>query len=318
MTMLRRFFYSQDHNPSAASAITIGNFDGVHIGHSAVLRHLVALAKERDLTPTVVTFAPNPKAYFAQMRGVALPTQIMPLRDKVVALKALGIEQVVILPFNARLANMPATAFVQTILHDALNAKLLMVGDDFRFGAQRQGDFALLDSLQTTYGYELHNLHSVVHGGVRVSSSMIREALAAGAVAQAVELLGHPLTLSGHIIHGKQLGRTIGFPTINLKMPLHLATQGIYSVTVRLFGAPERVIQGAASIGTRPSVDSNGQCWCEVHLLDFAESVYGQIACVSVQHKIRDEAKFDDFDALIAAIENDIAQCRAYFATHPR
>ena len=244
------------------SALTIGNFDGVHVGHAAVLRNLVALAKERGLVPTVVTFAPNPKAYFAQLRGVPLPTQIMPLRDKVAVLKRLGIEQVVILPFDAKLANMPAEAFVQTVLNERLNTQLLMVGDDFRFGAQRKGDFALLSNLQGQYGYELQNLHSVLQDDVRVSSSSIRALLAKGELKKAVQLLGHSLTLSGHVIRGKQLGRTIGIPTINLKMPAQLATQGVYAVTVRLSGFPDRVVQGAASIGTRPSVDSNGQCWC--------------------------------------------------------
>ena len=298
------------------SALTIGNFDGVHLGHAAVLRNLVALAKERGLVPTVVTFAPNPKAYFAQLRGVPLPTQIMPLRDKVAALKKLGIEQVVILPFDAHLASMSAETFVQRILHDALNAQLLMVGDDFRFGAQRKGDFALLHELQSQFGYELQNLHSVLQNDERVSSSTIRAFLAKGELKKAVQLLGHSLTLSGHVIRGKQLGRTIGVPTINLKMPAQLATQGVYAVTVRLSGSPDRVIQGAASIGTRPSVDSNGQCWCEVHLLDFNESVYGQIARVSLLHKIRDEEKFDSFDDLISAIEADIDACSIYFAEH--
>ena len=301
---------------SQASAVTIGNFDGVHLGHAAVLRNLVALAKERGLVPTVVTFAPNPKAYFAQLRGVPLPTQIMPLRDKVAALKRLGIEQVVILPFDAKLANMPAEAFVQTVLNERLNTQLLMVGDDFRFGAQRKGDFALLSNLQGQYGYELQNLHSVLQDDVRVSSSSIRALLAKGELKKAVQLLGHSLTLSGHVIRGKQLGRTIGIPTINLKMPAQLATQGVYAVTVRLSGFPDRVVQGAASIGTRPSVDSNGQCWCEVHLLDFNESVYGQMACVSLLHKVRDEEKFDSFDDLISAIEADIDACSIYFAEH--
>ena len=301
---------------ASPSAVTIGNFDGVHLGHAAVLRELVTLAKARGLVPTVVTFAPNPKAYFAQLRGAPLPTQIMPLRDKVVALKRLGIEQVVVLPFDAALANMPAQTFVQRILHEALNVQWLMVGDDFRFGAQRKGDFALLRDLQAQYGYDLQNLHSVLHEDVRVSSSTIREFLAEGALKKAIQLLGHPLTLSGHVIYGKQLGRTIGFPTINLKMPPQLATQGVYAVSVRLSGMPDRVIQGAASIGTRPSVDSNGQCWCEVHLLDFDQSVYGQVACVSLLHKIRDEEKFDRFDDLINAIEADIDACSIYFAEH--
>ena len=179
---------------SSSSALTIGNFDGVHAGHAAVLRRLVALAKQQHLTPTVITFSPNPKAYFAHKRGVPAPTQIMPLRDKVVAMEALGIEQVVVLPFDAHLANMLAEDFVRVVLHETLNAKLLMVGDDFRFGAQRKGDFALLQSLQNQYGYALENLHSVEQNGARVSSSLIRQQLERGEINEATQLLGHPLT----------------------------------------------------------------------------------------------------------------------------
>lgn len=308
------------HRPSksaAPSAITIGNFDGVHAGHAVVLKRLVALANERELTPTVVTFSPNPKAYFAQMRGAPAPTQIMPLRDKVVAMKALGIAQVVVLPFYAHLASMPAEEFVRHILHETLHAKLLMVGDDFRFGAQRKGDFALLHTMQSQYDYALENLHSVEQNGTRISSSAIRQHLARGDISEAAQLLGHPLTLSGHIIHGEKLGRTIGVPTINIKMPEQLASQGVYAASVRLVSAPETVIHGAASIGIRPSVKTNGQCWCEVNLFDFNQEVYGQIACVTLHQKIRDEAKFDDFDELLKVIHNDIALCRDYFSAHP-
>ncbi len=296
------------------SAITIGNFDGVHAGHAAVLRRLVALARQQHLTPTVITFSPNPKAYFAHKRGVPAPTQIMPLRDKVATMRALGVEQVVVLPFDSHLASMSAEAFVGDILIERLNAKLLLVGDDFRFGAQRKGDFALLQSLQSRYGYVLENLHSVEQNGVRISSSAIREHLASGEIAQAIQMLGHPLTLSGHVIHGEKLGRTIGVPTINIKMPERLALQGIYAASVQLQSAPEKTIQGAASIGVRPSVKTNGQCWCEVHLFDFNQEIYGQIACVTLHQKIRDEAKFDDFGELLKAIQNDMAQCRAFFA----
>ena len=311
MTIIR---HPNPKHTAIPRVLTIGNFDGVHAGHAVVLRRLVALAKQQHLTPTVITFSPNPKAYFAHKRGVPAPTQIMPLRDKVATMKALGVEQVVVLPFDAHLASMSAEAFVSDILIERLNAKLLLVGDDFRFGAQRKGDFALLQSLQSRYGYVLENLHSVEQNGVRISSSAIREHLASGEVAQATQMLGHPLTLSGHVIHGEKLGRTIGVPTINIKMPERLALQGIYAASVQLQSAPEKTIQGAASIGIRPSVKTNGQCWCEVHLFDFNQEIYGQIACVTLHQKIRDEAKFDDFDELLNAIQNDMAQCRAFFA----
>ena len=311
MTIIR---HPNPKHTAIPRVLTIGNFDGVHAGHAAVLRRLVALARQQHLTPTVITFSPNPKAYFAHKRGVPAPTQIMPLRDKVATMKALGVEQVVVLPFDAHLASMSAEAFVSDILIERLNAKLLLVGDDFRFGAQRKGDFALLQSLQSRYGYVLENLHSVEQNGVRISSSAIREHLASGEIAQAIQMLGHPLTLSGHVIHGEKLGRTIGVPTINIKMPERLALQGIYAASVQLQSAPEKTIQGAASIGVRPSVKTNGQCWCEVHLFDFNQEIYGQIACVTLHQKIRDEAKFDDFDELLKAIQNDMAQCRAFFA----
>lgn len=302
------------HSHSSPTAVTIGNFDGVHLGHAAVLRRLVALARERSLTPTVLTFAPNPKVYFAHLRDTGIPKQILPLRDKIAALQQLGIERVVILPFDAHLANMSADTFVRDILAAGLNTRLLLVGDDFRFGAKRQGDFALLDSLKNQYGYALANIHSVVRDEVRISSSHIRALIAAGNMHEVAQWLGHPLQLSGHIIHGQKLGRTIGVPTINLKMPTHLATQGVFAATVRLSGKPEQLLHGAASIGVRPSVHSNGQCWCEVHLFDFDEQVYGQIAKVQLHHKIRDEAKFTDFDELVRVIQQDIQACREYFA----
>lgn len=300
------------YHAHTARAVTIGNFDGVHLGHSAILKELVNVAKQRQLTPTVITFTPNPKAFFAFQANKAIPKQILTLRDKVTQLRAHGVQDIVVLPFNTRLANMSAQEFIKNILINALNTQHLLLGDDFRFGAMRQGDFSLLAQEQNRYGYTLSSLSSVTAQDERISSSAIRTAIANGDLTQATKLLGHPLTLSGHIIYGQQLGRTISIPTINLKMPEHLANQGIYAVTVTL---GTRVFHGVASIGHRPSVKSNGQCWLEVFIFDFNELVYGQIAQVTLHYKIRDEAIFDNLTTLMKAIQQDINDAKSFFAT---
>jgi len=310
MSLIRR---PRPHHARIARAVTIGNFDGVHLGHSEILKELVSVAKQRELTPTVITFAPNPKAFFAKKANQPIPKQILTLRDKVRLLQSHGINDVVILPFHTHLANMSAQDFIKKILIDALNTQHLMVGDDFRFGAKRQGDFTLLTLEQKTHGYTLASSPTVTLEGERVSSSAIRTALAMGNLTQATQQLGHRLTLSGHIIYGQQLGRTIGIPTINLKMPEHLASHGIYAVTVAL---GSRTFQGVASIGHRPSVKNNGQCWLEVFIFDFKEQIYGQVAQVTLHHKIRDEAYFDNLTTLMDAIRSDIHDAESFFAAN--
>lgn len=300
-------------NPSHATnrrAITIGNFDGVHIGHSAILNELVQYAKANNLTPTVITFAPNPKAFFAQAHGKTAPLKVSPLRDKIALLKAHGIVDVVVLCFNQKLAQMPANDFIEHILVKSLNTKYMLIGDDFRFGARRSGDFQLLKTTGETSGFVVKSHQDVVFESQRVSSTAVREAIAAHDINRTKALLGHALTLSGHIMYGAQLGRTIGVPTINLKMPAQLAAHGVYVVTVEINGV---VHQGVASIGTRPSVENNGDCWCEAHIFDFNQNVYGKIATVSLLNKIRDEAKFDGMDALMDAITNDMTHARDFF-----
>lgn len=294
-------------------AITIGNFDGVHRGHAAILDHLVTYAQLHDLTPTVITFSPNPKSFFAQQRGLAPLKQVLPLRDKMELFQSHGIQDIVVLPFNQTLANLTAEAFVSEVLCQDLNMKYLLVGDDFRFGAKRMGDLALLNKMSATHGYIVDDHHTVIHGNhhERISSSLIRDSIVQGNTSYATELLGHPYTLSGHIIYGQQLGRTIGIPTINIKMPQTLAAQGIYAVSVLIDG---ETYQGVASIGTRPSVKTNNECWLEVYVFDFNQTVYGKIATVTLHHKIRDEQKFDGMDKLMKAIEQDIFLAKRYFS----
>lgn len=294
----------------AARAISIGNFDGVHRGHTAILDALVSDAKAMQLRPTIITFDPNPKAYFAAMRDKPAPTRVQPLRDKIASFEQHGIQDVVVMPFNHALANMPAIDFIEKILVQSLNAKHLLVGDDFRFGAARSGNFELLSEMSSACGYSLKSHASVVHDDTRISSTAVRNAIAAGDMALTSALLGHDYQLSGHIIYGQQLGRTIGCPTINIKMPSNLAAQGIFAVHVDIDGITH---QGVASIGTRPSVKTNGQCWLEVHILDFNQEVYGKIAHVRLLKKIRNEEKFDGLDVLMQAIQNDIRIAREYF-----
>lgn len=305
--------YPAHQDASAARAVTIGNFDGVHRGHTAILDALVEQANQQGLAPTVITFDPNPKAFFAQLHGKPAPQRVSPLRDKITFIKQHGVNDVVLMPFNQALANMSATDFVERILVQSLNTQYLLIGDDFRFGAGRTGDFNLLQNMGTQHGFNVSSLHSVLHAEERISSTAVRTAIANGQLPLATSLLGHDYTLSGHIIYGQQLGRTIGIPTINLKMPDNLVAQGIFAVTVELNG---RTHQGVASIGTRPSVKTNGQCWCEVYIFDFNDTVYGDITHVTLHHKIRDEAKFDGLDALMVAIHQDIHDAHAFFAAN--
>ena len=305
--------YPARHDASTARAITIGNFDGVHRGHTAILDVLLEQANQQGLVPTVITFDPNPKAFFAQLRNKPAPQRVSPLRDKITFIKQHGVNDVVLMRFNQALANMPAADFVERILIQSLNTRYLLIGDDFRFGAGRTGDFNLLHSMGEQHGFKVTSLHSVLHAEERISSTAVRTAIAKGQLPLATKLLGHDYTLSGHIIYGQQLGRTIGIPTINLKMPDNLVAQGIFAVTVKLNGHNH---QGVASIGTRPSVKSNGQCWCEVYIFDFNQTVYGDMAHVTLHHKIRDEAKFEGLDALMQAIHQDISDAHAFFAAN--
>jgi riboflavin kinase/FMN adenylyltransferase len=304
----------QPHSTHPPAALTIGNFDGVHFGHTAILTQLLDHAQCHGLTPTVITFEPHPKVFFAHKNPQSAPTKIVPLRNKLALFAKLGIEHVVILPFNTALASMSATDFVSELLLNRLNMRHLLIGDDFQFGAQRAGNFSLLQQMSAAHGFTLNAVQSVYCAEQRASSSHIRTLIAQGNIASAVVQLGHPLQLSGRVIYGQQLGRTINCPTINLKMPANLAAQGVFAADIHLNGQNH---QGVASIGTRPSVKTNGQCWLEVHIFDFNQNVYGQLAHVTLRHKIRDELKFTDLPALQHAIDDDISQAHAFFANHP-
>ncbi len=296
-------------------ALTIGNFDGVHLGHRALLARVSEAATRLGVETAVMTFEPHPREFFAQISGDATraPRRIANLRDKLQSLAEAGIDRVIVEHFNARFAALSPEAFIRDVLVDGLHVKWLIVGDDFRFGARRAGDFAMLAEAGRHYGFEVASLPTVNHGEQRISSSAVRAALEAGDFAHARELLGHPYAVSGHVQHGRKLGRTIGFPTLNLKIAhKRPAATGIFVVQVH--GLAAHPLPAVASLGVRPTVEDNGRVLLEVHLFDFAADCYGKLVRVEFLKKLRDEAKYDDLDALTRAIAADAKAAREYFA----
>ena len=306
------------HNSRQPSAVTIGNFDGVHRGHQAMLARVREQATERGLAPTVMTFDPHPRAYFARrgQRPELIPTQINSLRDKLTALSAQGITQVVLERFNQHMADMTAEDFIRQLLVDGLNTRWLLVGEDFRYGHKRSGDIELLRRAGQAYGFEVETISDVAdEHGHRISSSELRTALAVGNLERAEHLLGHSYHLSGHVIHGQKLGRTIGYPTLNVKVPDQCALRsGVY--IVRAHGLGPRPINGVASLGVRPTVTHNGRLMLEVHLFDCRIDAYGKLTCIEFLEYMRDEEKFPDLPTMIAAIDHDAQSARDYFALH--
>jgi riboflavin kinase/FMN adenylyltransferase len=289
------------------TALTIGNFDGVHRGHRELLTRVVRAARARGLTPAVMTFEPHPRELFTPERA---PARVATLRDKMQALEACGIEHVYLQHFSRRFAALPAGEFIEKILVEGCRARWLGVGADFRFGAKRAGDVALLQTEAPRFGYEVELLPEVTEAADRISSSAVRTALQAGDLAQAARLLGHPYSISGRVLHGAKRGRTIGFPTLNLRIARKRpAASGIYAV--RVHGIAERPLAGVASIGLRPTVDDSGRWLLEVHLFDFAQQVYGRLVRVELIQKLRDEEKYATLDQLKAAIARDAEQARA-------
>ena len=329
-------------NPASRTpcALTIGNFDGVHRGHRALIERVRSAADRLGIPACVMTFEPHPREYFhARLRAdgklddpaTRPPARIANLRDKLEALAACGIDRVIVERFNARFAALSAEHFIEDIIVAGCHARWLMVGDDFRFGAQRRGGFAMLQDAGERFGFAVESLASVTTPKVdasssaadaapgvdeRVSSSAIRAALAAGDLPRAEQLLGHPYFISGHVIHGKKLGRTIGFPTANIlphghATDRHTALSGIF--VVRVHGAGDEPLPGVASIGVRPTVEDAGRVLLEVHLFDYAAGLYGKRVRVEFLHKLRDEEKYDDLARLTAAIAADARAARAWF-----
>ena len=298
------------HSPPYLSgcALTIGNFDGVHLGHQAILRHLRQKANALNLPMAVMLFEPQPREYFM---GDRAPARLMRLRDKLHYLADAGVD-VVIAKFDRTFANLPAEQFIEDWLVRKLNVKFLSIGDDFKFGAKRLGNFAMLQQAGKRFGFEVEDSRTFCLDELRISSTAIREALAKDDLQHAQNLLGKPYRILGRVIHGNKLGRTIGFPTANVRLHRQVnPVKGVYAVKVRLKSG--EIFNGVANMGKRPTINGTIQL-LEVHLFDFSENIYGQMVEVEFCQKIRDEIKFPSFEALKAQIEQDVKTAKAFFA----
>ncbi len=294
-----------------ATALTIGNFDGVHLGHRALLERLRSVAESQHLLPAALTFEPHPREFFAPESA---PARLSTLREKLEMLAEEGVALTCVCHFNTSFAHLEAEEFIERLLVGSLRVKHLIVGDDFRFGAKRRGNFAMLQEAGRHHGFTIEALPSVMLNGIRVSSSAVRTALAEGRMEDAARFLGRPYVIDGRVVRGRQLGRQLGVPTANIRIkhdnpPLI----GVYAVEVR--GLADGPRQGVANIGFRPSVNQGINPLLEIHLLDFDEDIYGVHLSVRFLHKLRDERKFPDIDALKSQISQDLESARQYF-TH--
>ena len=308
-----------------ACALTIGNFDGVHRGHQAMLALLNSEAQQRGVNGCVLTFEPHPRDYFAAVarKPDLAPARVGTLRDKLADLANCGVDQTVVLPFNAALASRSPQAFVSDVLVNGLGARYVLVGDDFRFGAKRAGDYALLDAAGDAQGFDVARMNSYAVHGLRVSSSAVRAALLEGRMQDAARLLGRPYCISGHVVHGRKLGRELGFKTLNLRFShWKPAASGIFVVLVH--GLASEPVPGVANLGIRPSLDPNdvngGRVLLETHCLQWPaslgpEGAYGKIIRVELLHKLHGELKYDGLDALQQGIAKDCDDARAYLAS---
>ena len=311
MKVFRGIPNAQSRQPCA---LTIGNFDGVHRGHRELLARVTDAAARLGVEAAVMTFEPHPREYFAHLAAdeSRAPRRIANLRDKLESLEDAGLDRVIVEHFNARFAAMSPEDFVQKLLVDGLHVRWLIVGDDFRFGAKRAGDFAMLVEAGRRHGFQVESLPTVTHDETRISSSAVRSALHDGDFARARELLGHAYAISGRVQHGRKLGRTIGFPTLNLRIAhKRPALTGIFIVQVH--GLADRPLPAVASLGVRPTVEDNGRVLLEVHIFDYSADCYGKLVRVEFLQKLRDEEKYDDLPTLTAAIANDARAAREFF-----
>lgn len=307
-----------------ACALTIGNFDGVHRGHQAMLALLKSEAQHRGVPSCVMTFEPHPRDYFAALahQPTLAPARIATLRDKLTELARCGIDQCVVLPFTAAFAGQSPNTFIDDVLLEGLGARYVLVGDDFRFGARRSGDYAMLDAAGQQRGFDVARMNSYEVHGIRVSSSAVRQALAAGQMSQATGLLGRPYSITGHVVHGRKLGRDLGFPTLNLRFThWNPAASGIFAVLVH--GLADEPLTGVANLGVRPSIDpddvNGGRVLLETYCLDWPDNLgpgggYGKLIRVELLHKLHDEWAYDGLDSLQAGIAKDRDDARAFFA----
>jgi riboflavin kinase/FMN adenylyltransferase len=292
-------------------AVTIGNFDGVHLGHQALLNELRAAAQKRGLQTAVVIFEPHPREFFTPQQA---PARLTSLREKLELFVTMGVDRVHVCRFDAEFSRKTADDFIHA-LHEKLHAKFVLIGDDFRFGSGRAGDFALMQKIGAQRGFEVAAVRSVLHDGVRISSTAIRAALAAGQIRMAREYLGRPYSISGRVVHGDATGRKLGYPTANIQLKHNLPPlKGIYVVLAHA----ERlgVLQGVASLGVRPTLKQDANPVLEVHLFEFAQQIYGKHLRVEFLQKLRNEEKFDGLEALTRQIALDVENARKWFIEH--
>jgi riboflavin kinase/FMN adenylyltransferase len=292
-------------------ALTIGNFDGVHRGHRALIDRVTAKARELGLTSCVLTFEPHPREFFARE---AAPARLTRLRDKLELMEAAGVKRVHIARFDASFAARPAAGFIEEVLVRGLGMRWLLVGRDFRFGERRSGDFATLEDAALRHGFRLEAMPDVLFEGERVSSSAVRAALKAGDLKGAERLLGHPYTISGRVAHGARLGRGLGFPTANIVLRRTAPISGVFAVEVEGLAGGKKT--GVASVGLRPTVNPVPIPLLEVHLFDWDGDLYGSHIKVRFLKKLREEKKYDGLDSLRRAIAQDAQQAKEYFGTH--
>ena len=286
---------------------TLGNFDGVHLGHQAVIGQLAEKAAVLHLPTLVILFEPQPQEYFQPQSA---PARLSRLREKLKALQRYSVDRVLCLRFDARLAAMPAEEFIQRVLIDGLGVRYVVAGDDVRFGKDRRGDGAMLQAAGHAHGFQVVPMPTFVLDGERVSSTRIRKALAAGDLDTAARLLGRPYRMCGRVAHGDKRGRTIGIPTANLHLHRQATpVKGVY--VVEMFGLEREPLAGVANVGTRPTVDGT-RTLLEVHVFDFDQDIYGRYVAVNFLHKLRDEQRFATFDELKTRIYRDLDEARAW------
>ena len=290
--------------------LTIGNFDGLHLGHRAVIEKLARKGRTMGLPVIVLIFEPQPLEYFL---GDNAPSRLMRLREKVIQFTRLPVDGVLILRFNQYFANLDPETFISEVLLNKLNVKYLVVGDDFHFGKARRGNFALLKEKSHEFGFKVEETDSYLLAGHRISSTMIRDALGEGDLALAARMLGRSYSVSGRVAHGDKRGRTIGFPTANIEMfRKNTPIEGVFAVIMT--GIDEQEITGVANVGTRPTIGGGTRVVLETYLFDFNRDIYGKYVEVHFKKKIRDEMRFQSLDELRAQITKDVAEAKKFFA----
>ena len=299
--------YSQ--TAPSPTALTIGNFDGVHLGHRALLARLRTVSARENLLPAALTFEPHPREFFARETA---PARLSTLREKLELIAEEGVALTYVCRFNSRFAALSAEEFIEHILVGSLRVKHLIVGDDFRFGAGRRGNFSLLREAGERYGFQVEAIDGVTVEGERASSSAVRNALAEGRLDGATHLLGRPYSIDGRVVHGDKMGRQLGFATANIRIK-HDKPPLLGVFVAEVLGLSDKPLQGVANLGFRPSAAQVARPLLEVHLFDFSADIYGRHINVRFLHKLRNEMKFPNLDALKVQIAADVAEGKAYF-----